>query len=292
MGRFSPENLKKARETYAKKRETLQIKWEEEGKKCVDCGITKPLSEYYIHDSKTGRTNPHCKLCTVKRYSKTPGAGKLLENRELFKIGKKRCTSCLKIKPLSKFYKRKGNDLPKGRCKICSTIYQKDYKLKNNKRYDSYYAWVAAVRFNLPISSITPEITSLIKLEQEVKRSVHIIFDNKKFKTETAVSRYLKSKYNIPIHTSLSRLASGYSIEQCLIPSSEFRSTMNGNSSGKIKVTNVETKEVTVYINKTTCGRDLHICMRRIRKCLDTGETRKPYFNSINKNHLKLEYYE
>ena len=244
---------------------------------CKTCGNIKNIDAFYVR--KNGRRRLSCKLCMAKTDKRELHSGSQIERKELAKVGLRKCKSCNKKLSINKFAKQIKYRVHNGNCIKCNT----NIKL-NNERYNSYYTSLASKRFNIPYQNIDQEIVSLIKLELEIKSKLFIYFNNEIFKNETSFANYLLKQYNISTVTTLARLAKGYSLSECLIPSWFFRKLTSGMSHGIIKVTHINTDKVFFYMNKSDCMKYEHIGLPKIKKGLLTG--------LIPKNNLKLEYYE
>lgn len=92
---------------------------------CIQCGAQKELNKFDKNDTYARGYDFNCILC------------KQLTAKLFRKESKKTCRECLKVKPLTEYYKQPGNkDNHHNDCKPC---YKEKYKIKNSKRSESKY---------------------------------------------------------------------------------------------------------------------------------------------------------
>lgn len=100
-------------------------------KPCTLCGITKPLTEFFVKDKKSGRLFARCKSChnaqTLDTYhAKQAGVWQPKENPPI--LAERACSKCGVVKPLAEFGAAKtARDGHRSNCKECVAAAARDY---------------------------------------------------------------------------------------------------------------------------------------------------------------------
>ena len=259
---------------------------------CKSCNTEKDASQFYIKDTKTGRTDTTCKTCVDNKRG-IKEIGKLSLLKDLLAKGKKRCSDCKTIKKFEKFSKNKymsgGYNCV---CSECAKVRAYDYIKKSKKELGSHYLKRFAIEnYGIKNSDITEEILDIAKLHVQAKRSLKYSLDGLEFSTKEQFASYVNKKYGIGEDCVKARLYHGHSESDCIIPEYDFRSLFGSKSMGKVLVTNVDTGEKRIFTSSQRVKEELNISRDVLNRCLSTGEIRKPYKSSKNKQTLKIEYY-
>ena len=110
-------------------------------KTCTKCGKTKEFSEFYKNKRNKDGHHFECKICKNERdkelkknplmqLEKAVRASILIENKTLFKEGKRRCGLCENIFLIA--------DIQGNSCRKCNRKYNKEYREKNKERMAKY----------------------------------------------------------------------------------------------------------------------------------------------------------
>lgn len=259
---------------------------------CVKCHIEKPVTDFYYKDKKTGRLATQCKRCHAVSVG-IVNIGQHQKNKSLLESGKITCSDCKEVKPLSSFTKNKSYH--NGYATVCYQCVQnrlRDYRNSHKEKTGVFYLKIfARQNYGVKHSDATPEILEIAKLHLQAKRALRYYLDGLEFKTQNGFAEYVEGKYGVPVYTTVARINNGYSEQQCAIPKHDFRSQYGGRSKGRVKVTNISTGAVQIFTSRQMVIEGLKLSYEAINRSLLTGEIRKPYCNSRNKDTLKIEYY-
>lgn len=117
-----------------------------DSKRCPMCGEMKGRTEYF--KIKSGKCGPYCKPCSAARKRKGDLSNAELMARVFPEPGKKRCSKCDEIKPLSDYNRRTGRDRAAGQvkpyCKSCEKGMFKSWAVRNGHAQDRTRAEYAA----------------------------------------------------------------------------------------------------------------------------------------------------
>lgn len=259
---------------------------------CKTCNELKDASNFYIKDINTGRRSGKCKVCeAVERGIKD--IGKLSVSKEHLENGKRKCCDCKIVKPMTDFVKNKS--VKSGRSSVCydcskDRVYK--YRRSSNKELGSHYLKRFAIdNYGVKHDDVTAEILEIAKLHIQAKRSLKYYLDGLEFSTMQQFASYVNKKYGISEHCVKKRLDVGHRESDCIIPEFDFRSQFSFKSRGKVLVTDINTGEERIFTSPKRVENELNISNAVLGRCLSTGEIRKPYRNSKNKQTLKIEYY-
>jgi hypothetical protein len=92
-------------------------------KVCKICKLKKSITNYYKHNHNKDRLTSSCKKCYYRRY-------------DVVFVGKKKCSTCLKLKSVKSFPINKS--LPLGRHKSCSKCRNENFLLKQRIKGSTY----------------------------------------------------------------------------------------------------------------------------------------------------------
>jgi len=259
---------------------------------CNTCNIPKNETEFSFRDRYIGTRRSVCKYCVAKNNG-IKEIGKHQRVADLLAKGMKRCTDCKDDLPLDKFSKNKtDNSGYSAVCYQCSKKRVRKYQIEGKKKLGTHYLKRFAIEnYGVKHEDITDEILEIAKLHIQAKRSLRYYLDGLEFKTLEAFADYVEMKYGVGVHAVKRRIYSGRTELECTIPEYDFRSQFGCKSRGKIKVTNIDTNEVTIYTSLQVVINKLNIGNEVANRCLKTGEVRKPYKNSTNKQTFKIEHY-
>lgn len=259
---------------------------------CKVCNVTKDTSNFYIKDKNTGRRSGKCKICEAKEAG-IKNIGKLSISKEHLKNGKRKCCDCKILKPMTDFVKNKS--VKSGYSSVCydcskERVYK--YRRSSNKELGSHYLKRFAIsNYGVKHEDANGEILEIAKLHVEAKRSLKLCLDGKEFDNAETFSAYVNDKYGVGKHAVKRRLYVGHTEIECTIPEFEFRSQFSCKSRGKILVTDINTGESILFTSPKRVVDEINISSDVVNRCLITGEIRKPYKNSKNKQTLKIQYY-
>lgn len=259
---------------------------------CKACNEVKNDSSFYIKDINTGRRSNKCKICEAKEKG-IKDIGKLSVSKELLENGKRKCCDCKLVKPMADFVKNKS--VKSGHSSVCydcskDRVYK--YRRNSNKELGTHFLKRFAIsNYGVRHEDITDEILGIAKLHIQAKRSLKLRLDGLEFSTMQQFAAYVNKKYGISEHCVKKRLDVGYSESDCIIPEFDFRSQFSFKSRGKVLVTDVDTGEKRIFTSPKRVMEEMKISNDVLGRCLSTGEIRKPYRNSKNKQILKIEYY-
>lgn len=258
---------------------------------CNECNILKNETEFSFRDKAIGTIRKICKYCSAKKIGIIE-IGKHKRLFDLFTKGVKRCIDCKKDLLLNKFSKNKADKTGySANCYECSK--KRVYKYKNESRDKlgtHYLKRFAIENYGIRHEHITDEILEIAKLHIQAKRNLKYYLNGFEFKTLEAFADYVEVKYGIGTHAVKRRIYSGKTELECTIPEYDFRSEFGCKSRGKIKVTYLDTNQVDIFTSLEIVTKKLNISNEVANRCLNTGEIRKPYNNSKNKQNLKIEY--
>ena len=259
---------------------------------CRTCGILKSYPNFYLKDKKRGRYSTKCKQCEAKDRG-IVHIGKHAEHKMLLESGKRICCDCNEAKDISSFIRNKS--VKSGYTHVCYDCSKKrvmKYRTKSNKELGDYYLKRFAIEnYGVRRENINSDILEIAKLHIQVKRSLRYCLDGLEFNTLQGFAIYVHKKYGISEDCVKKRISMGHSEEECIIPEFEFRSQFSCKSRGKVIVTDIDTGESKVFTSPRRIEQELNISKDVLDRCLNTGEIRKPYKNSKNKQTLKFEFY-
>lgn len=259
---------------------------------CKSCNISKDVSSFYIKDKNTGRRSGKCKFCEAKEAG-IKDIGKLTVSKENLDNGKRKCCDCKIVKPMTDFVKNKS--VKSGYSSVCYTCSKErvyKYRIESNKGLGDYYLKRFAIEnYGVKRENITSDILDIAKLHIQVKRSLRYYLDGLEFNTLQKFAIYVNEKYGISEDCVKKRISMGHSESECIIPEFEFRSQFSCKSRGKVLVTDINTGESKIFTSPRRIEQELNISKDVLDRCLNTGEIRKPYKNSKNKQTLKFEFY-
>jgi hypothetical protein len=112
----------------------MGVKVPEPGKRCPQCGIEKPLNEYYKRCSRPDGRERVCIACYRERRARNRGlrTSTREEQDALFASGRKRCARCGAIEPLSDYTVDRAR--LGGRDKYCKVCKNAQYECKTDYR--------------------------------------------------------------------------------------------------------------------------------------------------------------
>lgn len=259
---------------------------------CRTCGTLKSYSNFYLKDKKRGRYSTKCKECEAKDKG-IVHFGKLTDHKTLLASGKRTCCDCKEVKDLPLFVKNKS--VKSGYSHVCYDCSKKrvnEYRTDSNKRLGEYHLKRFAIdNYGIRREDITADILDIAKLHIQAKRSLRYYLDGVEFDTLQKFASYVNCKYGISEHCVKKRIDMGHSEAECIISEFDFRSEFSNKSRGKVKVTDINTGQVQIYTSPKRVEKELNIANEVLNRCLNTGEIRKPYNNSKNKQTLKFEFY-
>jgi len=259
---------------------------------CKACNITKDAINFYIKDKNSGRRSGKCKLCEAKQAG-IKNIGKLSVSKEHLDNGKRKCCDCKIVKPITDFVKNKS--VKSGHSSVCydcskERVYK--YRRNSNKELGSHYLKRFAIsNYGVRHEDVTDELLEIAKLHIQAKRSLKLNLDGLEFSTMQQFATYVNKKYGISEHCVKKRLDTGHTESDCTIPEFDFRSQFSCKSRGKVLVTDIDTGEKRIFTSPKRVMDEMNISNDVLGRCLSTGEIRKPYNNSKNKQTLKIEYY-
>lgn len=258
---------------------------------CNECNILKKETEFSFRDKAIGTIRKICKYCSAKKV----GIKEIGKHKRVFDLltkGLKRCTDCKKDLPFDKFCKNKTDKTGySGNCYACSKKRVQSYKIESRNKLGTHYLKRFAIEnYGVRHEHITDEILEIAKLHIQAKRNLKYYLNGLEFKTLEAFADYVEIKYGVGAHAVKYRIRTGRTELECTIPEYDFRSEFGCKSRGKIKVTNIDTNQITIYTSLEVAISKLNIGSEAANRCLNTGEIRKPYNNSKNKQILKIEY--
>ena len=259
---------------------------------CKSCNIKKDNSNFYIKDKLTGRLSGKCKICEAKHRG-IKDIGKLSISQKNWINGKRKCCDCKTLKPIIDFVKNKSvKSGYSSVCYACSKERVYKYRRESNKELGSHYLKRFAIsNYGVKHEDATGEILEIAKLHVEAKRNMKLILDGLEFSTMQHFAKYVNEKYGISEHCVKKRLYMGHTENDCTIPEFEFRSQFSCKSRGKVLVTDINTGTARIFSSPKRIVDEINISVDVVNRCLSTGEIRKPYKNSKNKQTLKIEYY-
>lgn len=259
---------------------------------CKSCNITKDNSNFYVKDKLTGRLSNKCKVCEAKEAG-IKNIGKLSISKANLDDGKRKCCDCKIVKPLTDFVKNKS--VKSGYSSVCydcskSRVYK--YRRNSNKELGTHFLKRFAIsNYGVRHEDITDEILEIARLHIQAKRSLKLNLDGLEFSTMEQFAEYVNKKYGISEHCVKKRLYAGHTEADCTISEFAFRSQFSCKSRGKVLVTDINTGEKRIFTSPKRVMDEMKISNDVLGRCLSTGEIRKPYNNSKNKQTLKIEYY-
>lgn len=100
-------------------------------KLCKKCEKTKDASEFHKCNTNRDGLQSYCKECRQKNWLTSTGVRARADKGLLFDQGLKRCSKCMRIKPLSSFHKSSSSQIGvKPSCKECA---HKQYRMTHKK---------------------------------------------------------------------------------------------------------------------------------------------------------------
>lgn len=252
---------------------------------CKICKKEKLIDEFYFRDNGK-RIHSECKCCTKKKLGiKNIDKYNIAEKNK--KLGLRRCSSCKKLIDIKKFQKRKNNNR-NSICNFCMQKRTKKYINKQRKEVGNFYAKQFAIT-NYKIKdkkNIPKEIIEIAKEHIKIKRAILYKIDGKEFKTKTSFAKYVSNKYKSPFSGIFYRLKNGASLNDCCMPEKEYRSK---RSKGKIKVTDLVTKQIFVFEKQTSLDLRRMFSGSCITRCIKYKKPTQPIKYSKYKNPCKIE---
>lgn len=262
-------------------------------KTCNKCNISQDEIEFYCKDRKTGRLSNKCRTCEAKEHG-IIFIGKNKFHKELREQGLIKCSDCKAIQPRKNYHT--NNTAMYGYSQVC-----KSCCLSRHRKYvadakenltPAFLKQHLKLKYNLNIKDATPELLDIAKYEILIKREPKYFLDGKSFTTLREFAIYVQNAYGMGIHSTEARIRFGHTEKQCTVSEHDHRSEFTSMSKGKVMVEDIVTKEVKIFNNRSVLMRSLNISMDVISRCIETGETRKPYQNSKNRQILKIQSYE
>ena len=166
-------------------------------KVCRRCLIEQPEEEFYVRkrcpETKKVLIRRHiCRDCTMRQMG-VKEIGKLRFSIKLLKSHFRRCTVCKEIKPLTEYYKSKGQmGGYSHNCKQCSFEKHREWFIEN----------------------------------YEYQKPKYFINEHS-FRTAYDLAKYILGAYGIPMTTTLNRIHKGCSEGECIISKKEFRNRVH-----------------------------------------------------------------
>ncbi|WP_339889823.1 hypothetical protein [uncultured Flavobacterium sp.] len=256
--------------------------------RCRTCSNELSIDEFYIKDKNTGRRATKCRDCQMKDNGILE-IGKKRFSDNIFTKGFKKCSNCKEIKKINKFHKNKN--LLGGFasiCKLCSSdMHSVFQKTQTENIGDSYIKQYQKRKYS--DKNLTEELKNKIKKEILIKRSEKYFLDGKGFNSLKSFARYVSEIYNIKYHAVVKRIGKGNTEKECTIPEREYRMLKNKLNKGKIKVTDVITKEVLIY--KNTQDQELlkMFSNTTISRCIKSGNQTRVTKKSKYRNPCLIE---
>ena len=260
---------------------------------CHKCNIQQDLSEFYCKDKKTGRLSNKCRTCEAIEHG-VVFIGKNKYHKDLRDAGLIKCSDCKKIQPIKNYNLNKTATFGYSQvCKSCCNVRHKTYveDAKENLT-PSFLKQYLKSNYNLDVKDATPELLDIARLEIQIKREPKYFLDGKSFVTIQDFARYVRDNYGMGIYSTEARIRAGHTERQCTVPEHEHRSEFVGRNKGKVIVEDMETKDVKIFNNRSFLMKEYHIAVDVITRCIETGEIRRPYLNSKNRQILKIQRYE
>lgn len=116
-------------------------------RKCLDCGVLKPLADFHRSRAKSNGHSSYCKTCDSARCKARYKSEEIEIRQQLKNQGLKKCPRCAEVKPLGDYYR--VSRLSNGRaafCKECELINRREtYKItkvregRKSSQYKSAY---------------------------------------------------------------------------------------------------------------------------------------------------------
>jgi hypothetical protein len=114
---------------------TKSITKSKKTKMCIGCFTDLPFNRFNKHTQGKYKLRARCKSCFA--LMRKGSAKRMAEKKELHAKGKRRCSYCRKIKPVSKYQPKlhaSGNRGYEGACKPCVSIRQAENHKQNHKK--------------------------------------------------------------------------------------------------------------------------------------------------------------